>query len=99
MMLKLRELEEGRALEQGSGILPGLRAMVARAEVTLIWIWSILVLIMMVMVLVIIPGLRAMVAMAEVMVWMIMFLVVWMISLQGDGRGSLKHTAEPITES
>jgi len=28
-----RELEEGRALEQGSGILPGLRAMVTRAEV------------------------------------------------------------------
>jgi len=28
-----RELEEGRALEQDSGILPGLRAMVARAEV------------------------------------------------------------------
>merc|ERR1711981_358538 len=28
-----RELEEGRALEQGSGIFPGLRAMVARAEV------------------------------------------------------------------
>ena len=36
MMMDLRELEEGRALEQGSGILPGLRAMVARAEVTLI---------------------------------------------------------------
>jgi len=28
-----RELEEGRALEQGSGILPGLRALVNRAEV------------------------------------------------------------------
>lgn len=28
-----RELHEGRALEQGSGILPGLKAMVARAEV------------------------------------------------------------------
>jgi len=28
-----RELEEGRALEQGSGVLPGLRAMVTRAEV------------------------------------------------------------------
>ena len=51
--------------------MPGLRAMVARAEVTLIWIWSILVLIMMVIVLVIMPGSRA-----EVMVWMIMFLVV-----------------------
>lgn len=36
MMMELRELEEGRALEQGSGILPGLRAMVARAEVTVI---------------------------------------------------------------
>ena len=42
MMLKLRELEEGRALEQGSGILPGLRAMVARAEV-MVWMIMLLV--------------------------------------------------------
>ena len=52
MMMDLRELEEGRALEQGSGILPGLRAMVARAEVMLIsmyllalLVWRIFVLI------------------------------------------------------
>ena len=35
-MKNLRELEEGRALEQGSGILPGLRALVNRAEVMII---------------------------------------------------------------
>ena len=39
IMMRLRELEEGRALEQGSGILPGLRAMVTRAEVTFIWMF------------------------------------------------------------
>ena len=33
-MIANRELHEGRALEQGSGILPGLKAMVARAEVS-----------------------------------------------------------------
>ena len=36
VMKNLRELEEGRALEQGSGILPGLRALVNRAEVMII---------------------------------------------------------------
>ena len=45
MVMKLRELEEGRALEQGSGILPGLRAMVARAEVMLVMffvVWKVI---------------------------------------------------------
>ena len=68
MMMKLRELEEGRALEQGSGILPGLRAMVTRAEVTLIWITLVVdrILLVIMMVLVTKPRLRPIVTRAGV---------------------------------